>query len=71
VITNNVKKQDTWAMRLLIVVCENVFSWILRHEFGVSPHESSMFMTCYGVGWEEAIMYHSMVRIKQVQDREA
>lgn len=69
--TNNVKKQDSWAMRLLIAVCENVFNWILRHDLSVSPCENLMFMTYHGVGWQKAMMYQSMVRIKQVEDEGA
>jgi hypothetical protein len=69
--TNNVTKQDSWAMRLLIAACENVSSWILRHELDIPPHESLMFMTYQGVGWEEVMMYQSMVRIKQVEDEGA
>jgi hypothetical protein len=70
VVTNNAEKRDGLAMRLLVAVCENVASWILRHEFGASPpYECLMFMTYHGVGWEEAMMYQSMARIKQGQDR--
>ena len=69
--TNNVKKQDGWATRLLIAVCENISGWILRHESGVSPHQSLMFMTYQGLGWEEVMMVQSMVRIKQVEDEGA
>lgn len=69
--TNNVKQQDGWAMRLLIAVCENISSWIMSHELEVSPHESLMFMTYHSLGWEEAMMYQSMVRIKQIKDEVA
>ena len=69
--TNNVKKRDIWAVRLLIAICESVSSWILRQELSVPPRGSWMFMTGHSVGWEEAIMYESMARLKQVQDEEA
>jgi len=68
---NNVKKQDGWAMRLLTAVCEKMYGWVLNHEWSISPHESLMFMTYHSVGWEEAAMYQSLVRIKQIEDEVA
>ena len=69
--TNNVKKQDGWAMRLLIAMCESISSWILSHELVVTPDESLMFMTYHSIGWEEAMMYQSMARIKQIKNEVA
>ena len=68
---NNEKKRDIWLVQLLTAICESVSSWILRQELSGPPCGSWMFMTGHSVGWEEAIMYEAMARLKQVQDREA
>jgi hypothetical protein len=69
--TNNVKKQNGWAMRLFTAVCENISSWILNHELVIAPDESLTFMIYHSLGWEEAMMYQTMARVKQVKDEVA
>ncbi|MCB0169928.1 MAG: hypothetical protein KDJ52_24370 [Anaerolineae bacterium] len=68
-ITNNGKKQNGWAMRLLTAVSDKMFSWSAIHEMEISPQERLMFMNFPSVGWEGAFVY-SMTHIKQLPDQE-
>lgn len=69
--TNNVKKQDGWAMRLLTAVCEKMYGWVVGHELDILPHESQTFLFYGSSGWEEAYMYQVIARINHQQNMEA
>jgi hypothetical protein len=60
---NETKKQG-WMLRLVTAVFEKLFSAICASDMGISPAASQEFFYYSGYGWEEAIMYQSMVRAK-------
>jgi hypothetical protein len=64
---NETKKQG-WMMRWITAVFEKLFSAICASDMGISPATSQEFFYYSGYGWEEAIMYQSMVRAKLYED---
>lgn len=67
--TREMKKQG-WVMRLLTAVGEKLLKWICLCEWGMSPHETRMFMIHSGFGWDEAMGYAFLTRLKLTDDRE-
>jgi hypothetical protein len=64
---NETKKQG-WMMRMVTAVFEKLFHSICESNLGISPAASQEFFYYSGYGWEEAIMYQSMVRAKLYED---
>ena len=65
--TQEVVKQG-WVTRLVTAVFEKLFSSIGTSDIGISPYASQEFFYYSGYGWEEAIMYQSMVRAKLYEE---
>lgn len=62
---NETKKQG-WMMSVVTAVFEKLFSAFCTNGMGISPAASQEFMHYTGYGWEEAIMYQSIVRAKLI-----
>lgn len=64
--------QQGWMMRVVTAVFEKLFSaicdFICASDMGISPAAGQEFFYYSGYGWEEAIMYQSMVRAKLYEE---
>ena len=65
--TQEMAKQG-WMARLVTAVFEKLFNATGSNDMGISPYASQEFFYCSGYGWEEAIMYQSMVRSKLYEE---
>ena len=64
---NETKKQG-WMMKVVTAVFEKLFNATGSSDMGISPAASQEFFHYSGYGWEEAIMYQSMVRAKMFEE---
>jgi hypothetical protein len=64
---NETKKQG-WMMRMVTAVFEKLLHGICASDMSISPAAAQHFIYYSGYGWEEAIMYQSIVRAKLYEE---